>query len=257
MTSAEFVKRLKDIATNYKTLYVKGCFGAPLTVTNKQRYINNGASNGYNAKFDRKTKILQASDDTFGFDCVCLIKGLLWGWCGDKSKNYGGAIYASNNVPDINADSMIDKCYDLSADFSNMFPGEVVWIKGHVGVYIGDNLVVECTPQWSNNVQITACNCVKDGYNRRTWKKHGKLPYIEYVLVDNPVSDFKVGDIVQFTGTVHYRSSSGTIKYACRSGKAKITLINKNGKHPYHLVAVSGGESTVYGWVDSDSFVKI
>lgn len=28
-------------------------------------------------------------------------------------------------------------------------------------------------------------------------------------------------------------------------------------KHPYHVVAVSGGGSTVYGWVDADSITKL
>lgn len=46
-----------------------------------------------------------ASADTFGFDCVCLIKGVLWGWHGDKNAVYGGATYTSNGVPDIGARS--------------------------------------------------------------------------------------------------------------------------------------------------------
>ena len=36
MTNKEFVAKLKDIATNYKTLYVMGCFGAPMTAANKR-----------------------------------------------------------------------------------------------------------------------------------------------------------------------------------------------------------------------------
>ena len=32
----------------------------------------------------------------YGFDCVNLIKGVLWGWSGDASKTYGGAAYKSN-----------------------------------------------------------------------------------------------------------------------------------------------------------------
>lgn len=39
----------------------------------------------------------------------------------------------------------------------------------------------------------------------------------------------------------------------CKPGKAKITQIYQLGKskHPYHLVAVDGGGSNVYGWVDT------
>ena len=59
-------------------------------------------------------------------------------------------------------------------------------MKGHIGVYIGDGLAVECSPAWKNSVQITACNCTKAGYNRRNWTKHGELSYIEYVKETMP-----------------------------------------------------------------------
>ena len=37
--------------------------------------------------------INSASSDTFGFDCVCLIKGILWGWNGNLNHVYGGATF--------------------------------------------------------------------------------------------------------------------------------------------------------------------
>lgn len=63
----------------------------------------------------------------------------------------------------------------------------------------------------------------------------------------------KVGDIVNFKGTKHYTSADATTGPSCKPGKAKITRIYNLGKskHPYHLVAVNGGGSTVYGWVDA------
>ena len=61
-----------------------------------------------------------------------------------------------------------------------------------------------------------------------------------------------VGMEVDFTGTNHYTSAykTGTRK-TCKAGKAKITAIAAGKAHPYHLVAVSGRGSTVYGWVDA------
>lgn len=168
MNNNEFVRVLKSIANNQKTLYVMGCFGAPMTAANKIRYTNN---QDYNRKTSRAAMIKSASADTFGFDCVGLIKGVLWGWNGDAERLYGGADYASNGVPDVNADTMIARCKDVSTDFPNIEVGEAVWIPGHIGVYIGDGKVVECTPQWRNGVQITS---------KRKWQKHGKLPYIIY-----------------------------------------------------------------------------
>lgn len=252
MKSTEFVAKLKDAATNHKTLYVMGCFGAPMTEANKQRYINH---HSYNARADRKPYIVAATADTFGFDCVCLIKGILWGWNADKTKAYGGAGYAINGVPDIGADAMITKCSGISTNFAEIVPGEAVWMRGHIGVYIGDGLAVECTPAWENKVQITACNCSKAGYNRRNWTKHGKLPYIEYVTEEKPAEPvvqptngtLAVGDTVTFTGNTHYTSSyptaAGKPAKACT---AKITAMRKAGVHPYHLIG-----SGVYGWVNT------
>lgn len=177
MNNRELASKAVDIAKNYKTLYVMGCFGAPLNEANKQRYLSN---HEYNTRPTRQQMIKNATADTFGFDCVNLIKAILWGWNGDKTKPYGGAKYASNGVPDIDADVMINNCKDVSTDFSKLEIGEAVWMPGHIGVYIGDGLAVECTPTWENGVQTTACNCSKTGYNRRNWTKHGKIPYITY-----------------------------------------------------------------------------
>jgi len=176
MTNANFVKKVTNIANNYKTLYVMGCFGAPMTAENKNRYCEHTA---YNQQAARQKMIRAATSDTFGFDCVCLIKGVLWGWNGNKSATYGGATYASKGVPDIGADAMIQRCSGISTDFSNITPGEAVWLEGHIGVYIGDGKVVECTPAWDNCVQITKLG-TKTEYKTRKWTKHGKLPWITY-----------------------------------------------------------------------------
>ncbi len=60
----------------------------------------------------------------------------------------------------------------------------------------------------------------------------------------------KVGQIVNFTGTTHYISADSSNPKRCKPGKAKVTIIH-SGKHPYHLIAVTGGGSTVYGWVNA------
>jgi len=62
---------------------------------------------------------------------------------------------------------------------------------------------------------------------------------------------YSVGDIITFTGTTHYTSAAATTGKTCKAGRAKITQISKGAKHPYHLIAESGGGSTVYGWVDA------
>lgn len=269
MTAQALVDKAVDIAKNYKTLYVMGCFGAPLTGSNVSRYCNN---HSYNKAADRTAMIKAAANQSppvFGFDCVCLIKGILWGWDGDASKTYGGAQYATAGVPDIGADTMITKCTGVSTtDWDSMVIGEAVWMSGHIGIYIGDGLAVECTPKWENKVQITAVGNIgsKSGYNTRRWTKHGKLPYVDYAgattgggtqgttqpsTPSGGATGACVGDTVTFTGTKHYVSSNAVNGSACKPGKAKVTAMAGNAKHPYHLIKVPGGGSTVYGWVDA------
>lgn len=221
MNSSEFVNRLKDAAKR-KTLYIMGCFGAPMNERNKKRYSTN---NAYNKKPERAAMIAAATPDTFGFDCVCLLKGILWGWLADTTKVYGGATYESNGVPDLGADQFFNTCAEISTDFSSILPGEAVWMSGHIGAYIGNGLVVESSPKWANGVQITACNKAIVGYNRRTWTKHGKLPYVEYEPQKTDV--FKPGDLVEITGTTYY---SGKNIPAWVKGKKWIVLSVKDDR---------------------------
>lgn len=67
-----------------------------------------------------------------------------------------------------------------------------------------------------------------------------------------PGTALTVGTEVNFTGTRHYTSAYKTATgKTCKPGKAKITAIAAGKPHPYHLVAISGRGSTVYGWVDA------
>lgn len=180
MKASSFVKKLEDIANNYKTVYVYGAFGAQVTTSllsqKAKQYPRFYTSS-------KKAQLAKYADKGYwGFDCVNLIKGILWGWTGDKTKTNGGAKYNSNGVPDTNADGMIKLCSNVTTDFSKIEVGEAVWRSGHIGVYIGNGLAVECTPAWKNKVQITAVKNIgtKSGYNARKWTKHGKLPWINY-----------------------------------------------------------------------------
>ena len=177
-------KKLADVALgivkNNKTLYVNGAWGAPLNDANKKRYTNDNNKS-------RWALIAQASDDTFGFDCVCLIKSILWGWNGDVTAKNGGAKYASNGVPDVGENRMIAMCADVSSDFSNIEVGEMLWLDGHAGIYVGNGFAVESTTRWSCGVQKTAILNIGavSGYNGRYWTKHGKLPWVDYAKNQN------------------------------------------------------------------------
>lgn len=190
----EFIEKL-EFAEKSKTIYVKGCFGAPMTETNKKRYTKNNAHNILHAR-----QINACSADTFGFDCICLVKAILGGWNGNKNLAYGGTkvksmnggiVYGDMNVPDVGADGVLKYLKNVSTDFSNIVPGALVWMSGHVGVYVGLGRVVECSPKWTNNVQYT--NLGNKGFksgNYRVWKKWGLLPWVEYdAKQQNPVGN--------------------------------------------------------------------
>lgn len=163
MRANTFVTALTAIATQVKTVYAWGMFGSRITRTSvaskAKQYPDWYRSRSFDHLYD---------SEVYGFDCVGLVKAVLWGWNAST-----GAKYASNGVPDVSADGMIAKCSEVSSDFSRIALGEFVWMKGHCGVYIGDGKVVESTPIWKNGVQITSLSA-------RKWQKHGKLPYVEY-----------------------------------------------------------------------------
>lgn len=185
MTNIELVNKVVDIATNYKTCYMLGCWGFFANSANINEATNRTDVN--NKKYYNSA--VSIKDNGWIFDCVNLIKAVIWGWNGDTSKpRGGGAKYASNGLSDMNADTMIKTCKSVSTDFKNIEIGEAVWVPGHIGVYIGDSKVVECTPAWNiapNGVKITNLgnHGVKTGWSR-TWQKHGKIPCIEYISED-------------------------------------------------------------------------
>ena len=57
--------------------------------------------------------------------------------------------------------------------------------------------------------------------------------------------------MVDFKGTKHYTSAAAKDAKTCKPGKATITAVAAGKAHPYHLKAISGGGSTVYGWVNA------
>lgn len=74
----------------------------------------------------------------------------------------------------------------------------------------------------------------------------------------DPDPEFVTKEIVFFKGGKHYVSANSSISIGGTrtSGLAKVTLISKGSKHPYHLIGETKG-SNVYGWVDKDLVEKV
>lgn len=172
----DFIAMLKK-ALNSNTIYCSGGFGFPIT-----EEIITSKSNQFNYSITKQNQLRALiGKNYFGFDCVNLIKAVLWGWDGNLNKTYGGAIYKANGVPDVNDATIIKLCTNVTTNFKDIVPGALVWLPGHVGIYIGNGQVIEATTKWTGNVLVSSLGNL--GYNSlkmRVWSKWGKLPWVDY-----------------------------------------------------------------------------
>lgn len=226
MNNKQFVEKLKHIASLSTTYY--------------------SVSGGDWARWNGKS---------WNFDCVILIKAILWGWNENKNHAHGGAKYGSNGVYDDGTEQIIKRCSDVSSDFTKIEKGELLWMNGHVGVYIGNRQVIECTGAWERKVLYS--NIGSNGARSRNgnyvgrWQKHGKLPYIKYETeVETPTTSnkYKVGDIVTINGV--YVSSTSDKKLTPAIKKGKITKIVSGVRNPYLL------DNGNIGWVNDGCIVS-
>lgn len=172
MTSLEFAEKAKAVA-NLKTMYAYGGIGQVASDMNKKGLATLYADN------DRAA--FWAFKDGFYFDCICLVKSILWGFSGDLTKVYGGAKYLSNGVPDITVKQMFERCTEVCTDLSQVPIGAAVFYgTSHIGIYVGNNQVVQ------SNLYLDHDGVYIEPLNNISWTSWGKLPYVEYTEVDDP-----------------------------------------------------------------------
>ena len=99
-------------------------------------------------------------------DCIGLIKGYLWSNSAIATPKY-------NSAQDLSANGMRAACSERG-DISTMpdIPGVLVFMSGHVGVYIGSGEVIEARGH--------EYGIVKTKLEGRGWRWWGKCPFIEY-----------------------------------------------------------------------------
>lgn len=68
---------------------------------------------------------------------------------------------------------------------------------------------------------------------------------------DKNLGVVELGQIIEFKGGKARLAANAELGRSYEAGRAKITAVRLDAKHPYHLAPVIGG-STVYGWVNSD-----
>ena len=145
--------------------------------------------------------------DLWYFDCVGVIKSVLWEFEFDTQYRRGGAVYESNGVPDVGADKMFSEyCYNKSNDFTKIEVGELVWMDGHIGTYIGDRKVIESTSAWEGKVVISDLGNngerTRNGRKIYSWEYHGKCKFIDYEPIEVP-RKYEAGTTVLVNGYAH------------------------------------------------------
>ena len=145
---------------NFGKPYWYGTFGQMATESllrqKSAQYPRYYTANDFGLQFDKRVH-----------DCVGLIKGYLWSDTPTSSPIY-------NESQDKNVSGMLDNC-TKKGDMSTMpdIIGVLVFMEGHVGIYIGNGKVIEARGH--------AYGVVETNLVGRGWTKWGKLDWITYV----------------------------------------------------------------------------
>ena len=162
MKNTEFVKKLNEILEK-RTVYAKGTFGQKVDYDILNRKTKQYPEYYTYYKVKNLTSLIPKNYHMF--DCVGLIKAVLWGF--PKTK------YLSYKVPDFGDWNIKSYMHDIKNMDKPLEIGEIVFMNGHVGVYAGNNFVIEATPAFDNGV-------CKTNLHTRAWLGHGKLIFIDY-----------------------------------------------------------------------------
>lgn len=133
------------------------------------------------------------------FDCWNLGKAIIWSK-GAIVNNYTVGKYAamdtSCGLGDWDGLTIVREAPNCSSDFTNLVPGEWLYMENHTGYYVGDGKVIECTAGW-NVWAITVSqidrygNRSRNGVANGSWKLHGMVPWLDYSSAaddkENPV----------------------------------------------------------------------
>ena len=155
------------------------------------------------------------------------------------------------NANSIGIEMCCSGSYKVSATTKENTAQLVAELCKYLGVTDVDKYVVR-----HYDVSHKKCPAQMAGEGNAEWKEFKAR--IKAIMNPAPAAmSFNVGDIVNFIGKTHYKSANAAIGSAASAGEAKVSAISAKGKHPYHLIKVVGGTSTVYGWVNVEDIEAI
>lgn len=213
MTSEEYISRLKQVAER-KTYY-------------SNKYPNN--------------LLFIHQDGRTSGDCLNTIKALLNGYDVNVTK-VGYYQRDLSNTGDVSEPVLLSQCTEISSDFDNIPKASLLYMKGHVGSFVGltkrngkEYNVIECTKSFGGGVVYswvdtdgTRRSC-KNGAKNGKWVSHGLMTrYISYVKTEpvpqpDPVPETKP------TQKVYYVKSGDTLSSIAKAhGLSLAKLISYN-----------------------------
>ena len=197
-TNLDFVDYMKKLVVEYngttgtkgKIKYMSSGTMSALTTANMNTFKSWSPSVWANGKVEAHIKPYLDKPNYYGADCNNLYKGIFWGL--DTSKvdeidkytpNGAGVKRNSNHLPDLNETQLFNICTEISDDMTHILPGEMIWAKGHIGMYYGKldgvDYVVDCT--------ISQGGLALNKMSNQPWLKHGKCPFVgEYIEEKEP-----------------------------------------------------------------------
>ena len=199
--------------------YVSGGYGQPLTTEflagkqNKKWFKDKSKQDPSKTNWEYLSQF--ADQGWYCTDCVCLLKGVLWGYRGDGTEGDFG----SNGVKDSTDSEFYNMCYNKinisgGKNRNKLKPGKILHMDGHVGTVYkvngSDIKVIESAPSL-DGTKITSIDY-------QAWTGAGYSPYIIYSAKPQPqpapapvVDPIKAGDIVTINeGAIYGGSAYGT-----------------------------------------------
>jgi len=195
---------------------------------NNPNYYKNGGIGRYDGNYRQ-------------FDCCGLFKCFMWH---DYPNNDGPACY-NKTQKDLNCEGLIAEAKE-KGPISTIpeIPGVLVYMRGHMGIYIGNGEVIESTGHAYDGVSAkiykTYFKGNHRGYKRDTWTHWFKSPNLNYddFIPEEPITlKYSKGDKVLVNGSL-YRDSKGNgkgMELINHVGVITITNNDYNTTKPYHI----------------------
>ncbi len=215
--------------------YVNGTFGNILTETlMSQKCSQSGGVGQYNTYW--KDKYIKKFIGKRVSDCYGLVKAYVW-WTGENSS----PSYNSNGCVDRNQEGAYSVAKE-KGPLSTMpdLPGVILWMKGHVGIYVGNGEFIECAGCPVGTRKGTIINGVITSGSKFThWFKDNWISYEsvekEFTLVEAKQYVQQQTDIdnnsIQYLSAYKYDTSLLT--------KAAKAIYKKEFKNKYNRITIT------------------